>query len=340
MILVTGGTGLVGTHLLYDLAQSGQKIRVLKRPESNTSQLEKVFSYYTSDTSSLLNTIEWVDADLLDIYSLLDAMEGITEVYHCAAMVSFEKRHQSEMMRINVEGTANLLNAALEKGVRKFLHVSSIASLGRTEHGEDITEETFWKSSPENSIYSISKYGAEREVWRATEEGLNTVVVNPSLILGPGNWTQSTCNMFSKGFAGIKYYTDGTNGFVDVRDVSALMIRLMKSDISSERFLINAENRSFRDFFDIMHESFGKIKPSVKAGVFLSGFAWRMEKLRSFLTGSSPLITPETARSAHRISKFSNEKIKKAFPDYTFIPIERSIQETCEKFVKDKAISR
>lgn len=335
MILVTGGTGLVGTHLLYDLTRSGQKVRVLKRPGSNIPNLQKVFSYYTSDTASLLKNIEWVDADLLDIYSLLEAMEGITEVYHCAAMVSFEKRYESDMMKINVEGTANMVNAALEKGVRKFLHVSSIATLGRTEHGEPVTEETFWKSSPENSIYSISKYGAEREVWRAAEEGLNMVIVNPSLVLGPGNWTQSTCNMFSKGYAGIKYYTEGTNGFIDVRDVSELMIKLMKSDISSERFLLNGENQSFRHFFDTMHEAFEKKKPSLKAGTFLSGFAWRMEKLRSMLTGSAPLITPETARSAHRICQFSNEKIKKVFPEYSFITMERAVKETCEKFLKD-----
>ena len=335
MILVTGGTGLVGTHLLYDLTASGKKVRALKRSSSNISNVRKVFSYYSADPESLLKNIEWMDADLYDVYSLLDSMEGISEVYHCAAMVSFEKKHEWEMMKINVEGTANMVNAALEKGIRKFCHVSSIASLGRAENGGLTNEETFWKSSPDNSNYSVSKYGAEREVWRAAEEGLNVVIVNPSLIIGGGNWAQSSSNMFSKGYKGINYYSKGENGFIDVRDVSALMIKLMGSDISNQRFLLNAENASFRKYFDNMHTAFGKTKPSIKAGKFLTGFAWRAEKIRSVLTGAAPLITKETAQSANRISRFSNEKISKVFPDFKFIPMEQSVKDTCRLYLKD-----
>ncbi|HEX8515434.1 MAG TPA: NAD-dependent epimerase/dehydratase family protein [Bacteroidia bacterium] len=337
MILVTGGTGLVGSHLLYDLCKAGNKVRVLKRPLSNVANLEKVFSYYSADSVSLLQNIEWFDAELLDVYSLMDAMEGITEVYHCAAMVSFESSHQEEMMRTNIEGTANMVNAATAKNVRKFCHVSSIATIGRAEHGALTTEDLFWKSSPENSNYSISKYGAEREVWRASEEGLDVVIVNPSLIVGPGNWEQSSSNMFSKGYKGIRFYSSGLNGFVDVRDVSALMIRLMDSNVVNERFLINSENASFRHFFDLIHRGFNKSVPNIKAGKLLSSFAWRAEKIRSMLTGSPPLITRETARSAHRISRFSNEKILKLFPGYEFIPLEKSINDTCKLFLKDKA---
>ena len=221
MILVTGGTGLVGAHLLYDLTSSGKKVRAIKRTSSDISVVKKVFSYYSADSENLLKNIEWVNAELSDVYSLLDAMEGVQEIYHCAAMVSFEKKKEEEMMKINIEGTANMVNAALAKSVSKFCHVSSIAALGRDEKGGFISEETFWKSSPDNSNYSISKYGAEREVWRAAEEGLNVVIVNPSLIIGGGNWTQSSSNMFSKGYKGIKYYSSGENGFIDVRDVSA-----------------------------------------------------------------------------------------------------------------------
>lgn len=335
MILVTGGTGLVGTHLLYDLTRLGNKVRVIKRANSNVSNVKKVFSYYTSDADSLLKNIEWVDADLLDVYSLMDVMEGVEQVYHCAAMVSFEKKHQAEMMKINVEGTANMVNAALEKGIKKFCHVSSIASIGRAERGGVTSEETPWKSSPENSNYAISKYGAEREVWRASEEGLNVVIVNPSLIMGGGNWTQSSSNMFTKAFKGIKFYSEGTNGFVDVRDVAAIMIKLMESDISSQRYLLNGENASFRHYFDLIHEAFGKPKSSIKAGKFLTGFAWRAESLRALLTGSPPLITRETSLSANRKSSFSNEKFLKAFPDYKFISLEQSIKDTCALYLRD-----
>jgi len=335
MILVTGGTGLVGSHLLYDLTRSGKNVRVLKRENSNVSTVKKVFSYYTPDPELLLNKIEWVDADLLDVYSLMEAMDGVTEVYHCAAMVSFEKKYQAEMMKINVEGTSNMVNAALEKGIKKFCHVSSIAALGRAERAGIISELTPWKSSPENSNYSISKYGAEREVWRGAEEGLNVVIVNPSLIVGGGNWTQSSSNMFTKAYKGIKFYSSGTNGFVDVRDVAALMIKLMSSSVSNQRFLLNAENASFRHYFDLIHDAFGKGKASIKAGTFLTGFAWRAEMLRAFIAGSTPLITKETSLSANRKSSFSNDKILKIFPEFQFIRLEQSINDTCRLYLKD-----
>lgn len=335
MILVTGGTGLVGSHLLYDLLRSGKKVRVLKRKQSNLKNVEKVFSYYTSSSKHLFNQIEWVDADLLDIYSLLKALDGVDYIYHCAAMVSFESKYQEEMMYSNVEGTTNLVNAALTKGIKKFCHVSSIATLGRDEHVPIITESMFWKASPDQSNYAQSKYAAEREVWRAAEEGLNVIIVNPSLIIGGGNWQQSSSNMFSKAYKGIRFYTDGVNGFVDVRDVAALMIKLMESDINKQRFILNAENAAFRHYFDLIHTAFGKPKSSIKAGKFLSGFAWRAEKIRHFLTGATPLITKETARSAHKVSHFSNSKILSVFPDYQFITLEEAVKHTAQLYLKD-----
>lgn len=336
MILITGGTGLVGSHLLYNLCKSGHRVRVLKRNASNVSNIKKVFSYYTSSPDELLKNIEWADADLLDVYSLMEAMEGVSEVYHCAAMVSFNPKDEEEMRMINTEGTANMVNAALEKKVKKFLHVSSIATIGRNKTDDLCNEDLFWKASPENSNYAVSKYGAEREVWRAAEEGLKVVIVNPSVIIGPGNWMQSSANMFSKGYKGIKFYTDGLNGFVDVRDVAALMIKLMDSEISNQRYILSAENVAFRQYFDYMHEAFGKPKSSIKAGKLLSSFAWREEKLRHLITGATPLITKETARSAHHRSFFSNEKIKKVFPDFNFIPVEQSVKDTATLFLQDK----
>ncbi len=335
MIFVTGGTGLVGSHLLYDLLRSGQHVRALKRKDSKLQNVEKVFSYYTSSSRQLFNQIEWVDADLLDVYSLLKVLDGVDHIYHCAAMVSFEPKHQQEMMYSNVEGTTNLVNAALTKNVKKFCHVSSIATIGREEHNPVITESMYWKTSPDHSNYALSKYAAEREVWRASEEGLNVIIVNPSLIIGGGNWQQSSSNMFSKAFKGIRFYTEGVNGFVDVRDVSALMIKLMESDISKQRFILNSENVSFRQYFDLIHTAFGKPKSSIKAGKFLSGFAWRAEKIRYFLTGATPLITKETARSAHKVSYFSNNKILSVFPNYQFISVEEAVKNTAKQYLKD-----
>jgi dihydroflavonol-4-reductase len=335
MILVTGGTGLVGSHLLYDLVRSGKTVRALKRKRSNTRNVEKVFSYYSDHSAALFKKIEWVEADLMDIYSLLPLLDGVEYIYHCAAMVSFEPKHQEEMMRSNIEGTTNMVNAALTKDIRKFCHVSSIATLGREDNEPLINENMFWKASPENSNYAISKYGAEREVWRAAEEGLNVIIVNPSLIIGGGNWQQSSSNMFSKAHKGIRFYTEGINGFIDVRDVCALMIRLTESDIINQRFILNAENATLRHYFDLIHMAFGKSKPNIKAGKFLSNFAWKAEKIRYYLTGATPLITKETARSAHRISCFSNSKILNVFPDYQFIPLDESVKATACLYLKD-----
>lgn len=335
MILVTGGTGLVGSHILYDLTKSGKRVRAIKRKSSNTQLVHKIFSYYTNTPESLLSNIEWVDAELSDIYSLLEAMDGISEIYHCAATVSFSPKDVDLLKKVNVEGTANMVNAALEKGIRKFCHVSSIAALGRPKNDELINEKTTWKYSPEFSMYSITKYNAEREVWRAMEEGLDIVVVNPALILGPGNWTQSSSHIFSKAYKGLRFYTEGINGFVDVRDVSALSIKLMDSAIKNENFIVCAESIKFKYVFDIMHECFGKKKPTIKAGKFLTAIAWRVEKWKSFFTGNAPLITKETIKTSHRISNFSNKKILDAFPDYKFIPIEQSVRETAKLFLKD-----
>ena len=335
MILVTGGTGLVGSHLLYDLVRSGKTVRALKRKHSNTGNVEKVFSYYTSSPKELLKRIEWVDADLMDVYSLLRVLEGVTYVYHCAATVSFESTQKKTMMRFNIEGTANLVNAALTKKIKKFCHVSSIATLGRDEQGSIITENMFWKNSTDNSNYAISKFGAEREVWRASEEGLDVVIVNPSLIIGGGNWRQSSSNTFSKAYKGIRFYTDGATGFIDVRDVCSLMIKLTESSICNQRFILNAENACFRHYFDLIHDAFGRPRSTIKAGKFISEFAWRAEKIRYFLTGATPLITRETARSAHTIRRFSNEKILTVFPDYRFISLEESVRATAKLYKKD-----
>ncbi len=335
MVLVTGATGLVGSHLVYSLLKSGKSVRAIKRQNSTTQQVEKVFSYYSDNSKDLFKKIDWVDADLMDVYSLLSAMDGIDQVYHCAAKVSFEKKYEREMMQTNVEGTVNMVNAALTKGIKKFCHVSSIATLGKDKHTPLITEEMYWKTAPENSNYSISKYLGEMEVWRAAEEGLPVIVVNPSVIVGGGNWNQSSSNMFSKAHKGIRFYTEGATGFVDVRDVAALMIQLMESNILNQRFILNAENSTYRNYFDVLHTAFGRPKPSIKAGKLLSDFACTAETIKYFFTGAAPLITKETARSAHRKSRFSNKKILDAFPTFKFIPLETSIQDTAELYLSD-----
>lgn len=335
MILVTGGTGLLGSHLLYYLCSSGKSVRATKRPNSDTSIVSKVFSYYCENASTLAAKIEWVEADLLDTYSLSDAMQGVTHVYHCAAMVSFEKKEQDSLMKINADGTANIVNVALEQNIHKFLHVSSIATVANGSKNKPATEDDFVELSKQNTVYSFSKYDAEREVWRASEEGLNTLIINPSVIVGGANWQKSSSNMFSKAKKGIKYYTEGATGFVDVRDVAQLMILLMNKEASQQRYIINGENATYRRFFDIMHDAFNKPRPSVKAGKMLSKTAWIIESVRCAITKSKPLITKETVQSAHKVSYYSNKKILDLLPNYNFITLENSIKDFCTFFDKN-----
>jgi nucleoside-diphosphate-sugar epimerase len=228
-----------------------------------------------------------------------------------------------------------VVNAALEKMVKKMCYVSSIATLQKTNNTKFITEDLIWKFSPALSNYAISKYQAEREVWRASEEGLAVVIVNPSVIVGGGNWSKSSANMFAKAFNGLKFYTNGATGFIDVRDVVILMVKLMGSTIKNERFLLNSENATYCYFFNLIHDEFKKTRPQIKAGKFLSSFAWRMESISCFITGNSPLITKETARSAHHINYFSNNKLLQTFPNYKFIALSDSIKHTCSLFLKE-----
>lgn len=330
MILVTGGTGLVGTHLIRELLSKGEKVRSLRRKNSDLS----VFGKYLFD-ESLKDKVEWVDADILDIYSLMDAMEGVEYVYHTAATVSFLPSDARKMMKVNAEGTANVVNAALETGVSKLCHVSSVAALGRTGKEEVITENSKWASSSANSNYAVSKYAAEREVWRGIAEGLNAVIVNPSVILGPADWTRGSSKIFSGVYKGLKFYTKGINAFVDVRDVTGIMIRLMESAIVNERFIVMSENLCYKDLFEKIASKFGKPAPGIHAGSLLSEITWRIEDLRRILFNSSPLITKETARTAGRRHFYSNEKVRKAL-GYDFIPVEKSIDDTCQAFLRNE----
>jgi dihydroflavonol-4-reductase len=335
MILVTGGTGLLGSHLLFELVSSGKKVRALRRESSSGELVEKVFGYYSPKAAELLAGIEWVTGDVTDIYSLYEAMEGVDRVYHAAAVVSFDPWEHDEMMRVNVEGTANVVNACIYKGVGKICHVSSIACLGQTENDELINEEKKWKNSNKSSAYAISKFGAEREVWRGTIEGLQAVIVNPGIIIGPGDWKKGSCRLFELVWEGLRYYTMGVNGYVDVRDVVKAMITLMDSETSNSRFVVTSENLTYLQFVQMVAEGLGKKMPSVKAGALLREVAWRAEKIRALFSGKKPLITKETARTASKKSYYSNEKIRNNF-GFEFKPMKVSIEGTCGRFLKEK----
>jgi nucleoside-diphosphate-sugar epimerase len=334
MILVTGGTGLLGSHLLLDLLLAGKKVRAIKRAGSDTELVRKVFTYYVVNPDELAARIEWVNADLLDHGAMEDAMDAITEIYHCGAVVSFYPKDHRTMLKVNIEGTANLVNQAIEHKVEKFCYVSSVATLGRAENNDVSTEETYWIPSKKNSVYGISKYGAEREIWRGMEEGLKAVIVNPSVILGPGFW-QDNSGLFRLVWEGLKYYTRGVNGYVDVRDVSKVMIGLMDRDLFGQRYICSSENISYQDFFTMIARSLNKPAPAVNVPTVLSALAWRAEAVRALLTGSKPEVTREMANTITQVYTYSSEKLCHAL-DFRFMSVEKSINETCDLFLKDQ----
>ncbi len=333
MNFITGGTGLLGAHLLYHLVSKGEAVRALKRSGSSLKTAEDIFNFYSTD-KSLFSKVEWVDGDVLDIPSLEEGMQGCEFVYHCAATVSFAQRDKEQMFKINIEGTHNVVNMALKLNIKKFCHVSSTAALGDSVENGKITEEKLWADKDGKSNYAFSKKLSEMEVWRGIEEGLNAVIVNPSIIIGPGNEEKSSASLFNKVKKGLKYYTQGVNGFVDARDVVEIMHRLMKSDIHSERFLAISENISFKDLFDSIAKNLNLPAPSKEAKRWMAEIIWRVDAIRCFLFRTQPFITKENAHSAYRKTFYSNEKTKERL-GLEYISVKKSIEDAAMFYIKN-----
>lgn len=321
-VLVTGGTGFIGAYIIKELIEKGYSVRAIRRSNK--------LPFFIS--SEILNKVEWVSGDILDVISLNEAMQGMDHVIHSAASVSFIKKERRQLYNTNVDGTANIVNLALENEIKKLVHISSISALGRTTTGEKVNEEKKWVTSKLNSHYGISKNKAEMEVWRGIGEGLDAVIINPSTVLGFGNWHDSSCAIFKNVYKGFKWYTRGVNGFVAVEDVAKIAVLLMESSINEQRFIINHDNWEFKKLFDAIADGFGNKHPSWEATPFLSGVAWRFEKLRSTLKGNKPLITKETARIALSKTYWQNDKILNALPGFSFIPLEQCITNACKKY--------
>ncbi|MCG8206323.1 NAD-dependent epimerase/dehydratase family protein [Tenacibaculum finnmarkense] len=315
MILVTGGTGLVGAHLLYHLTQKENKVRAIYRTDEKREHVKKIFSFYTDDVADSFAKIQWIQADITETPSLESVFKDITQVYHCAALVSFNPKDYQKMRQVNIEGTANIVNFSIENKVKKFCFVSSIAAVGDAINQKIIDEENEWSDSDTHSGYAITKYGAEMEVWRGSQEGLEVVIVNPGVILGSGFWQEGSGKLFTQINNGFNFYTQGITGFVGVQDVVKAMLLLMKSDnknIKNERFILVSENKSFKEILDTIADNLHKKRPAIKVSKILSALAWRVSFLVSLLTKKKPLLTKNTARASHNISYYSSSKIEKA----------------------------
>lgn len=335
MILVTGGTGLVGAHLLFTLANSNKKIRAIYRNEKKFEHVKRIFAYYSSTPDVLFNAIDWVAADLNDIPSLTDAFEGITHVYHCAAFVSFEPDKFDILQKTNIEGTANIVNFCIaSNSVKKLCYISSVAAIGEPKKGRLATEKTEWNPESKNSVYAITKYGAELEVWRGTQEGLDAVIINPGVIIGPGIWRYGSGSIIKTVANGIPYYTSGSMGYVDVMDVVRCMIAAMESTIKNERFICVSESWSYKKFLFTTATLLGVKPPTKEAKPWLLQLGWRLDWLRHSLTGKRRKLTRHLVDSLQSQSNYDNTKIKEAL-DITFMPVEDSLKQTCAKFIKD-----
>ncbi|MGV3684433.1 MAG: NAD-dependent epimerase/dehydratase family protein [Daejeonella sp.] len=323
MILVTGATGFLGSELVRRLLLNGEKVRAMKRASSNIPEILKNEG-----------GLEWVDADLLDYYSLEDAMQGIGQVYHCAALVSLSAKDKKQMMKVNVEGTRNLLDVCAANNVVKFLHVSSVSAVGNSKKGELITEKHHWEFSTRQSGYSISKYESEMEVFRAAAEGLNAVIINPGIIIGKNAGTEGSGQLFETIRKGLSFYPGGSFAYVDVEDVVTAMIALMESDISDERYIITSENKTYRELFTEIALQFGKKPPVIALKPWMLESARLGAVIASAFTGKNYGLSKDTVRTAFKKQNYSNEKIKKAL-NLEFKSVKDSIAEVCSTYNKN-----
>lgn len=322
--LVTGASGLTGRHLVRYLSQQGERVRALYHTNAPDDELQD------------LPGVEWVQCDLLDIFAIEEVIEGVNEIYHCAGIVSFQAKDKERVLHFNIEATANIVNAALDHGVRKLVYMSSVAALGRRTEEKEITEEEQWEESKYNSVYALSKHLAEMEVWRGAGEGLGVAVVNPGIILGEGNWdangSSSLLKVVHKEFP---YYTQGVNGWVDVQDVVRAVYLLMKSERKEERYILCAGNFSYKEIFTLMAAAMDRKPPRIKAGKLMSAIVWRLSVLKSALTGKPSTITKETARTAQKAVYYNNRKFINHFPDFVYTPLKDTINRISAAFLKD-----
>jgi dihydroflavonol-4-reductase len=338
-VFVTGGTGLVGSHLIYKLTLAGERVRAVHRKNSNRSIVRKVLGYYSDNPEDLLSNVEWVECDICDYDRLNAAMKGTEIVYHCAASVLFEPDQGDFILNNNVLGTRNVVRACLETGIKKLCHVSSNAALGASDMEIMVNEDHKWNDEEYHSAYGTSKHLSEEEVWKGIAAGLNAVIVNPTFILGPGDWTRGSSSFFSNVDRGLLFYTKGASGYVYVNDVAEVMIALVESNISGERFIVSSENLSFHQFFTMIARGLGVRKPMIRIPRAFSPFALPLAKISEFITRKKSPLTRDILKSAWSRVTYDNSKIINR-TGISFTPIEKAVKAISEIYLSEKAGNR
>jgi dihydroflavonol-4-reductase len=332
-ILITGGTGFLGAYVLAELVSKGYEVRATFRNVARQDFTKRIFEHRFKDSfADFWRKISWIEADLEDIYAIESALEGIEVVFHTAGMVSFRPKDKAQLLARNYGDTQRLVNEALERKVKYFCYVSSIAALGRSELNEIIDENRSWKRDPANSFYARSKHAGEMEVWRGIEEGLRAVIVNPSVILGEGIWESGTASFFNRVFNGVKSFPPGETGFVGVKDVAKCMIQLWEKDIIGQRFIVNAENRSWESVLSAIASALSKPLPTRRVNprllFYLAKWVRQFERLgiHPFPFGSDAL------RNAALCNVYKTDKIINAL-EYRFESVDKVIAETAERYL-------
>ncbi len=342
-VLVTGASGALGSKVVFDLLQNGFKVRAIYRNKVSIDNFYSNIINYSLSPDEIYSQIEWIEADVADYVSILNAVEGVDLVCHCAAMVSFRTEDAQFLKEINVGGTSNIVDACLEKGVKKICHISSIAALGRDIDGYISDEKSFFIPGKKHSGYSNSKFLSEMEIWRGIHEGLECVILNPSVILSPGDWASGNSGFYNSVYKGLRFYTPGSTGFVDVNDISKVIIKLMDENVwdkcVNERFVLNSSNLTYKEFFSKVAVSLNLKAPDIKVSKLVLEIFWRLSLLISKISGKSPLITKETAATSFRSTAYDGSKISKRL-DFQYKDIDETINELGIKYLnsKDKII--
>jgi nucleoside-diphosphate-sugar epimerase len=321
MTLITGASGFLGQHLVRHLSAQGQQARALYH------------SHPPSDELKMLPGIAWLQCDLLDVYAVEEAMQGIKDVYHCAAIVTFDPGKKEAMLHFNKESTVNVVNQAIVQGIRKLVHVSSIAALGRTgDPKKEMDEEAEWEDSKHNSAYAFSKYLSEMEVWRGMGEGLNAAIVNPGIILGATSGHDLSASLMNMVYRGFPFYSNGVTSWVAANDVVKAMVLLMHSETEAERFIVSGGNFSYKEVLMQMATALHKKPPRFAANAVMTGIGWRVSALLRKVFGVNTLVTKETARNANSFSFYNNRKLVRTFPGFSYTPLQAAIEVMARSF--------
>ncbi|NVN17387.1 NAD-dependent epimerase/dehydratase family protein [Muricauda sp. HICW] len=332
MILVTGGTGLIGSHLLFRLISNGNNVRSNYRTQASIEKVRKVFGYYTDNPSALVEKIDWVQADITELGGLDKLFDGIEQVYHCAALISFDPKDFKLLERTNVEGTANMVNLSIKNGVKKLCYVSSIAAIGASVKQKETTEENEWNEA-RATVYGITKYEAELEVWRGSQEGLDIVVVNPGVVIGPGFWKSGSGSFFTYASKGKNYFIPGGTGFVTVTDVVNAMTLLIDSNIRTEGYILVNQNMTYKELFDKIAPNLGVSPPTKKVSKFMIECFWRWDWVRSNIFGKRRKLSKAVAKGLFNKEDYSSEKIKSVL-DFEFEDLDKAIEFCCDRFTE------